>query len=114
MPSPDGVRAGGECVPWAGERHEPQGRGRASRESRHAVPSRVLLKVCEKDPVKAVKFFNPECRRERFLTPEEELELINHAPKEMRPCITFAANAGLRLREMLTLTGGRWTSGKAL
>ena len=63
--------------------------------------------LCEKNPVKAVKFFNPECRRERFLTPEEELELINRAPQEMRPCITFAANTGLRLREMLTLTWGQ-------
>ncbi|MGA9752418.1 MAG: tyrosine-type recombinase/integrase [Acidobacteriota bacterium] len=60
--------------------------------------------LCEKNPVKAVKFFHPECRRERFLTPEEEALLMDHAPPPMRPCITFAVNTGLRLREMLTLT----------
>lgn len=63
--------------------------------------------VCEKNPVKAVKFFNPECRRERFLTPAEEAKLIGHAPVPLRPCIVFASNTGLRLREMLTLTWGQ-------
>lgn len=63
--------------------------------------------LCEKNPVKAVKFFNPECQRERFLTIEEETALIEHVPDTMRPCIIFAVNTGLRLREMLTLTWGQ-------
>jgi len=64
----------------------------------------VIWGLCEKNPVKAVTFINPECRRERFLTLEDEARLMEHAPSSLQPCITFAVNTGLRLREMLTLT----------
>lgn len=67
----------------------------------------VTWGLCETNPVKAVKFFNPECRRERFLTPEDEAQLVEHAPPSLRPCISLAVNTGLRLREMLTLTWGQ-------
>ena len=67
----------------------------------------VTWGLCQKNPVKAVKFFNPECRRDRFLTPEEEALLLKHAPPSLQPCITLAVNTGLRLREMLTLTWGQ-------
>jgi len=63
--------------------------------------------LCETNPVKSVKFFNPECMRERFISTEEEALLIEHAPRDLRNCITFAVNTGLRLREMLTLTWGQ-------
>jgi integrase len=59
--------------------------------------------LCEKNPVKKVKFYHPECMRTRFLTHEEEAILIGLAPPALKPCIAFAVNTGLRLREMLLL-----------
>lgn len=59
--------------------------------------------LCDKNPVKKVKFYNPECMRTRFLSPEEEAKLIFLAPPSLKPCISFAVNTGLRLREMLLL-----------
>lgn len=60
--------------------------------------------LCEKNPVLAVKFFKPESRRDRFLTPEEETALLDKAATPLQPAIVFSLNTGLRLREMLSLT----------
>ena len=60
-------------------------------------------RCCTGNPVKEVKFFKPESRRDGFLTPEEEQNLLEKAPEALKPCITFATNTGLRLSEMLQL-----------
>jgi integrase len=63
-----------------------------------------IWELCEKNPVKKVKLFNPECIRTRFLTYEEEAQVMEKAPDSLKPCIIFALETGLRLREMLLLT----------
>ena len=67
----------------------------------------ITLGLCEKNPVKAVKFFKPESRRDRFLAPEEETALLEKAPPHIHAAIIFSINTGLRLGEMLSLTWGQ-------
>ena len=60
--------------------------------------------LCDNNPVEKVKFFRPESRRDRFLSPEEEAVLLEKASPPLRSATIFALNTGLRRMELLTLT----------
>lgn len=59
------------------------------------------------NPAKGVKFFNPDNRRDRFLTREEEESLVAEVPDWVRPAIRFSVNTGLRQGELVSLVWGQ-------
>ncbi len=64
----------------------------------------VTWGLCEKNPVKPVKFFKPESRRDRFLSPDEEQALLDKASPALKTAIIFSIDIGMRLGEMLSLS----------
>lgn len=63
--------------------------------------------LCEKNPAKGVKFYNPESRRSRFLTFEEEEQILAGSPEFLRPAIVFSLHTGVRIGELVSLTWGQ-------
>jgi|GEM_PF-846948 len=61
--------------------------------------------LCEKNPVSGgkVKFFNVKARRDRYVTPEEEVLLLEHAEARLRTAIVFSIHTGLRQDELVSL-----------
>jgi len=55
------------------------------------------------NPVARVNMEKEENKRDRWLTYDEELRLLNKSPDWMRDLIIFALNTGMRLSEILTL-----------
>jgi len=61
--------------------------------------------LCSLNPVSRVKFFRPESRKDRFLSPEEaETLLAQTSEPTVRAAILFSIHTGLRLGELLSLT----------
>lgn len=58
------------------------------------------------NPVKKVKLFKPDNKRERVLTPEEETRLLAVAKDDLRMFLILLLNTGLRKMEALSL---KWT-----
>jgi excisionase family DNA binding protein len=60
--------------------------------------------LCERNPVKKVKFFpENENIKERILMPEEEARLLACSPPHLRPILVVALNTGMRRGEILKL-----------
>lgn len=66
----------------------------------------IAWELCEHNPVSGgkIKFFNPKGRRDRYVTPEEETVILDHADPRVRPAITFSLHTGLRQNELIALT----------
>lgn len=62
--------------------------------------------LCEKNPVNGgkVKFYHPKGLRDRYITPEEEALILDHAAPRLRWAIVFSIHTGLRQNELLALT----------
>lgn len=62
--------------------------------------------ICKKNPVGGgkVKFFNSKARRDRYVTPEEEGQILENADPRLRPAIILSIHTGLRQGELLSLT----------
>lgn len=58
----------------------------------------------ESNPVRGVKFFREDGRRERILSPEELQRLLAACTEHSRPFVLLALNTGMRLGEILSLT----------
>lgn len=69
-------------------------------------------KLTRENPAKAVKFFRPDNRRDRFLSAEEEARIIAACPPDVRPAVLFAVNTGIRQGELLSLTWGQVDLGR--
>ena len=55
------------------------------------------------NPVKEVKFFKEDNKKERILTPEEIQRLLAECNGHLRPIVQIALNTAMRLREILYL-----------
>ncbi len=55
------------------------------------------------NPVKDVKFFKKDNKKERILTPEEIQRLLVECNGHLRPIVQIALNTAMRLREILYL-----------
>jgi integrase len=55
------------------------------------------------NPVKDVKFFKEDNKKERILTPEEIQRLLVECNGHLRPIVQIALNTAIRLREILYL-----------
>jgi integrase len=60
-------------------------------------------RATDTNPVKAVKFFKEDNKKERILTSEEIQRLLVECNGHLRPIIILALNTGMRLREILYL-----------
>ena len=67
----------------------------------------IEWKYCKENPAKGVKFFNPESKHDRFLTPNEEARILEACPPDVRPAMVFAVNTGIRQGELVSLTWGQ-------
>jgi site-specific recombinase XerD len=56
------------------------------------------------NPISRVSMEKENNKRDRWLSYDEELRLLNASPDWMRDLIVFALNTGMRLSEILTLT----------
>lgn len=56
------------------------------------------------NPISKVSMEKENNKRDRWLSYDEELRLLNASPNWMRDLIVFALNTGMRLSEILTLT----------
>mgnify|MGYP003990155909 FL=1 len=59
------------------------------------------------NPVKAVKFFKEDNKKERILTSEEIQRLLAECNGHLKPIVILALNTGMRLREVLYLKWSR-------
>ncbi len=57
----------------------------------------------ETNPLKIVKDFKVDNRKERILSKEEEKRLLEKAPSHLSPILLVALHTGMRLREILNL-----------
>ena len=67
----------------------------------------IEWKLCKENPAKGVKFFRPESKHDRFLTPDEEARILEACPPDVRPAVVFAVNTGIRQGELVSLTWGQ-------
>ncbi len=60
----------------------------------------------DNNPVKEVKFFREDNKKERILTPEEIQRLLAECKGHLKPIVQIALNTAMRLREILYLKWG--------
>jgi integrase len=60
--------------------------------------------MTDKNPVRGVKLFRENNRRDRYLTTDEIPVLIRESAPHLRPLVITALNTGMRLGEILALT----------
>ncbi len=57
----------------------------------------------ERNPVQDVRKLQEDNERDRFLTPQEEVDILAEAADFLRPIMIFAVNTGMRLGEVVTV-----------
>lgn len=107
-----------EITPWLIERYK-QERGKALVRKRPIRPPTINRELAclkrlfnlamqwgkvESNPVRAVKFFREDGRRERVLTPAEIGKLLEACTDHSRPFVLLALHTGMRRGEILGLT----------
>ncbi len=63
--------------------------------------------MADVNPVKEVKFFREDNKKERILAPEEIQRLLAECNGHLKPIVTIALNTAMRLREILYL---KWSN----
>jgi integrase len=58
----------------------------------------------EKNPAQGVKLLKENNERNRILTPEEYIRLLDHCPAHIKPVVKVACHTGMRQGEILNLT----------
>jgi integrase len=57
----------------------------------------------DRNPVQDVKKLREDNEQDRYLRPQEELDILAEASEFLRPIMTFAVNTGMRLGELVNL-----------
>ncbi len=63
----------------------------------------ISWNIVDSNPVDRVKFFPESQPREKILSHDDGIKLLNESPDHLKPIVTTALNTGMRYREILAL-----------